>query len=281
MLANVEPTDTNRPEDGDRVIIGGFEIAGGSVAGQAHAAAGRNNQDAFAWEATPCAVAAVVCDGCGSAPRSEVGAAIGARLLVRSLARLAAMQYGPEELLERARLELLGRLRELALAMSGPDASRFARTVLDHLLFTIVGAVLTPGWATTFSIGDGLVFWNGDRRQLGPFPGNEPPYLAYALLSNGDGERRFEIHRPVPVDEARSLLLATDGAVDLERMADRAVPGRDEPVGSIAQFWTEDRFFQNPDMVRRRLTIVGRGARGGLVPDDTTLVVLRRAREEA
>lgn len=278
MLANVYPRAPDRPDDGDGVIAGGFEIAGGSIAGQAHVAAGRNNQDAFAWISTPRAVAAVVCDGCGSAPHSELGAAIGARLLVRSLLRLLAPQLGPEEVLERVRLDVLLRLRDLALAMS-PDASAFAGTVLDHFLFTIVGAVLTSGWATTFSIGDGLVFWNGERRQLGPFPGNEPPYLAYELLSNGDRHQRFEIHRPVPVEEARSVLLATDGAVDLERMADRAVPGRDEPVGPLAQFWDEDRFFRNPDMVRRRLAIVSRGARGGVLPDDTTLVVLRRAGE--
>ncbi|MDO8622315.1 MAG: protein phosphatase 2C domain-containing protein, partial [bacterium] len=55
---------------------------------------------------------------------------------------------------------------------------------------------------------------------------------------------------------------------------------------SIDQFWTDDRYFRNPDMVRRRLTLVNREAvraengmlarTPGLLPDDTTLVVIRR-----
>ncbi len=80
------------------------------------------------------------------------------------------------------------------------------------------------------------------------------------------------------MEEARSLLLATDGVIDLEERAGGAVRGEEERVGPLDPFWTDDRFFRNPDMVRRRLAVVSRGARGGL-PDDTTVVVLRRRGE--
>jgi hypothetical protein len=257
-----------------------FEIAGGSVTGQAHTAAGRNNQDAFSWAATDDGLVAAVCDGCGAGPHSEVGAQLGARLITRAAARLLASDLEPADLLEQVRRDVVEKLRLVAIGIgadpSPGDASAFASTVLDYLLFTVVGALVTRRWATTFSLGDGLVVLNGDRRQLGPFPDNEPPYLSYALLTRSGSERAFEVHRPVPVDEARSLLLATDGAVDLESSADRAVHGRDEAVGPLSQFWTEDRYFTNRDMVRRRLAIVSRGPRGGLLPDDTTLVVVRR-----
>ncbi len=275
MLASVlqeGPTRTGGKDPGPGLPA--FEIAGGSIPGQAHVAAGRNNQDAYAWEASPHAIVAVVCDGCGSAPHSEVGAAIGARLVVRSALRHLPRSLDPADLLERVRLDVLRRLRLLALVMSR-DATTFARTVLEHFLFTIVGAVVTNRLATTFSLGDGLVVRDGERWQLGPFPGNEPPYLAYALLARS-GEHRFEVHRPVPVAEVRSLLLATDGAIELEHLADRAVLGRNERVGPLEQFSSDDRFFRNPDMVRRRLVVVSRGAHGGRLPDDTTLVVLRR-----
>jgi hypothetical protein len=263
-----------------------FQIAGGSVTGQVHVAAGRNNQDAFSWEASEDGLVAVVCDGCGAGPHSEVGAKIGARLVAQAGARLLASNRNPEDLLEQVRRDVLDRLRHLATGMSADPsqpgaAAAFARTVLDHFLFTVVGALVTPRWATTFSLGDGLVVLNGERRQLGPFPDNEPPYLAYALLTRTGGERPFEVHRPVPVDEARSVLLATDGAVDLEALADRPVHGREETVGPLGQFWAEDRFFANRDMVRRRLAVVSRGPRGGLLPDDTTLVVVRRRQGEA
>jgi hypothetical protein len=73
-----------------------------------------------------------------------------------------------------------------------------------------------------------------------------------------------------------SLLVGTDGVLDLEALADRcAAPGAGT-VGPLRQFWEDDRFFLNPDMVRRRLTVIGRGPSGPL-PDDTTLIVLRRA----
>lgn len=258
-----------------------FEIAGGTVTGQAHVAAGRNNQDAFSWELTGAGLVAVVCDGCGSSPHSEVGAKLGAQLITRAAARRLASDCDPAELLEQVRLELLGRLRLLAIGLAGgrpgfKGGEPFARAVLDYLLFTVVGAVVTPRWATTFSLGDGLAVLNGERLQLGPFPGNEPPYLAYSLLSTGTSERTFELLRQVPADEACSLLLATDGAVELEPLAARATDGRAVPVGPLSQFWTEDRFFANRDMVRRRLAIISRGSRGGLLSDDTTVVAVRR-----
>lgn len=261
-----------------------FEIAGGSLTGQAHVAAGRNNQDAFAWEVNEAGLVAVVCDGCGSAPHSEVGAQLGARFVTSACAGRLASGLDPEDLLERARRDVVERLRGVTAAMTagGADnAAAFARTVLDYFLFTVVGAVVTPRWATTFALGDGLVLLNGERRQLGPFEDNEPPYLGYTLLTRSGNERSFDVHRPVPVEEARSLLLATDGAIDLEALADRAVLGRQEPVGALSQFWVDDRFFANRDMVRRRLAVASRGPRGALLPDDTTLVVVRRTPEEA
>ncbi|MBI4142843.1 hypothetical protein HY480_03150 [Candidatus Uhrbacteria bacterium] len=92
-------------------------------------------------------------------------------------------------------------------------------------------------------------------------------------------------------DQVHSILLGTDGVVDLIVAANRNIPGKDELVGPLAQFWTEDRYFKNPDMIRRRLTIINRdvvgwdAARGcidtqrGLLPDDAALVAIRRRKE--
>jgi len=240
-----------------------FEIAGGSVTGRAHVAARRNNQDAFCWAADADGLVAVVCDGCGSAPHSEVGAQIGSRLFARAATRLLRANLDAADLLEQVAQDVLASLRGLAREMSA-DAASFARTVADHFLFTIVGALITARGATTFSLGDGLVAINGERTELGPFPNNEPPYLGYALLP-GVPDRgasqpvSFTIHRQIPAREVQSLVLGSDGAVELD-----------------SQLWSDDLFFKNPDIVRRRLTVLGRGARGGLLSDDTTLVVIRR-----
>ena len=116
---------------------------------------------------------------------------------------------------------------------------------------------------------------NGERTQLGPFPNNEPPYLGYALLpgglERGASERlSFEVHRSMAASEVQSLVLGTDGAVELEAIAER----------SLSQLWSDDRVFKNSDMVRRRLAVLNRGPRNGLLSDDTTLVVVRRKAAE-
>ena len=270
-----------------------FEIAGGSVTGRAHVAAGRNNQDAFCWASDADGLVAVVCDGCGGGPRSEVGAQIGSRLVVQAAGRLLRSGLDTPELLGQVRQDVLASLGRLAREMS-VDAASFSRTVADHFLFTIVGVLVTSRGATTFSLGDGLLVINGERTQLGPFPNNEPPYLGYALLPGGLGrgaseQLSFKVHRSMAASEVQWLALGTDGAIELEVTAERPIQGRDEVVGPLSQFWSDDRFFKNPDMVRRRLAVISRGPRGprgsrgprgGVLSDDTTLVVVRRKAAE-
>ncbi len=268
-----------------------FEIAGGSVAGRAHVVAGRNNQDALCWVSNDDGLVAVVCDGCGSGPHSEVGAQVGARLIVQAAVRL--LRTGADEPdLERVRQDVLASLRMLAHGMSvegapsqGPaPAATFTRTVADHFLFTVVGLVITARRATTFSLGDGLVTINGERTQFGPFPDNEPPYLGYALLPDTRARKAseglsFKVHRSMAPSDVQSIVLGTDGAIDLEVAVERQNQGRGEPVGPLSQFWTDDRFFKNSDMVRRRLAVLNRGPRAGLLSDDTTLMIVRRKAE--
>jgi hypothetical protein len=255
-----------------------FEVAGGSVPGHARSAA-KANQDAFYWAADAEGLVAVVCDGCGSRPHSGVGSQLGARLVVQATARLLHSRLGVCDLLERVRQDVLASLSSLAESMSADasanqdSAASFGRTVADHFLFTIVGVLITPHAATTFSLGDGIVIINGEVNQLGPFPNNEPPYLGYSLLPgatdcSGGDRPPFAIHRSMPVSDVQSLVLGTDGAGELAAVA------------PLSPFWSDDRFFKNPDMVRRRLAVLNRGPRGGLLADDTTLVVIRRKAAE-
>ena len=271
-----------------------FEIAGGSVAGSMHRAAGRNNQDAFCWTSTSEGLVAVVCDGCGSAPHSEVGARIGARIIAASVRRLSDERISSTNLLARVAEETLCRLGVVANAMSAgnqafqprgrwsPDTStQDNRTVGDHLLFTVVGVLIWRSMVTTFSLGDGIVIVNGNPTILGPWANNEPPYLGYGLLEASRSDKKrprqtFVVHDCLPLAEVHSVMIGTDGATTLATLADRQLHGRDETVGPLSQFWLEDRFFRNPDNIRRRLAVIQRGAPGGVLSDDTTLVVLRK-----
>lgn len=275
-----------------------FELAGGSVTGRSHRLAGRNNQDAYAWVATNSCAVVVVCDGCSSGRQSEVGAGLGARLLTHALLRQAkhplTQAADPQQadmmplLLERVRRAVLARLRLLAGAMS----EDLHAIVADYLLFTVVGALVTPAVTAFFSLGDGVLVVNEVEYALGPFADNAPPYLAYGLLDGRgcamDEMLHFQVNALLPTEEMQSFLIGTDGVHDLAQTAARSMPGRDEPIGPLQQFWRDDGYFANPDAMRRRLAAVNRDfaaldrARGGmrrengLLPDDTTLVVARR-----
>ncbi|WP_437738792.1 protein phosphatase 2C domain-containing protein [Sorangium sp. So ce1335] len=266
-----------------------FQVAGGTVTGTDHLAAGRPNQDAYAFRAEGGCLAAVVCDGCGSGARSEVGAALGARLVVEQV--LGALRRGGDiespETWEEVRRGALAPLRAVAAGMGGS----LAEVVSTYFLFTVVGLAVSGGRACAFSLGDGLIALGDEVLRLGPFPRDEPPYLAYGLLDRPPGGEapRFTVHRALPSSALRAALLGTDGAVDLLESSSRQLPGGGGEVGPLSSFWEDDRYFRNPDAVRRRLALINRSVarpvwkeermhrEGGLLRDDTTVVVVRRA----
>ncbi|HIK26542.1 MAG: protein phosphatase 2C domain-containing protein [Oscillatoriaceae bacterium SKW80] len=262
-----------------------FEIAGGSVIGREHLRSGKNNQDAYWGICSADYAIAVVCDGCGSRAHSEVGAKIGARLTVEALASCAKkITIDDSFFWQQVQQDLLKKLQALACIMGG----NFSQTLQDYFLFTIVGALVTPAGAWLFSIGDGIIAVNGTVTQLGPFPQNTPPYLAYGLLDSTSEAWQFQIHKTLPLDEVKSILIGTDGVKNFIEAAETNLPGKEEKVGSISQFWEQDCYFKNPDSVRRKLALMNREVTKpdwegqqlvrtvGLLPDDTTLMVLRK-----
>ena len=268
----------------------GFEAAVGSVPGRAHAVAGRGNQDAAVVHRAGRGLVAVVADGCGSAERSEVGAWIGAHTLAAELGCASGFDLEERGFWEGAQRRTLALLRRTAAAMGGDLSEVVAR----FFLFTVVGVVIADDRAAVFSLGDGLWAVNGEVSQIGPFPGNAPPYLGHALLEERlEAKRRLAVHRTMRVEEVESILVATDGATEWAEVANRPLPGTGEIVGPLAQLWEEDRFFDHPDALRRKLSRMNRGfvrpvwedrrleKEAGLLEDDTTVVVLRARRPAA
>lgn len=278
-----------------------FEATGGSVIGRNHVGygnvlTGKNNQDAALCLLFPDCLLAVVCDGCGSSPVSEVGANLLAKFVARH-ARFGAPLLGDdptpdriERFLERVRLKTLHELSSLAgsCRLSGIDAVEFVR---DQLLATIVFAVITTRYTFIASIGDGVFAINGNLENIGPY-NNVPPYIAYALLDRQQAmpeeSFRFSLHALLPTEHLQSLMIGCDGVLDLVSAADKLIPGKNLLVGSINQFWEDDQYFDNPVALERKLHRLNSEVHKinrekmaldtftGLLPDDTTLVIFRR-----
>lgn len=265
-----------------------FETAHGSILGRVHRDTGKNNQDAFALIEREDYIIAIVCDGCSDCVNSGVGAALGARLLAHSIERQLVKNGcaldDPNKILKIASNDMLAHLRVLTLNVAGFDS--FRKAVEDYMLFTIVGYIVTRERTIIFSAGDGSYCLNGNHHELGPFPDNAPPYIGYALF---DGSSAQVINESVATRSVDSLLIATDGIGYIARIADNPLPGKSENVGPLSQFWENNAFFQNPDAVRRRLTLMNRDYVAirdgslektvGLLQDDATLIAMRRKQE--
>ncbi len=278
-----------------------FEITAGQIIGRQHQQTGKNNQDALYWEAAKSHFIGIVCDGCGSCAHSEVGAQIGTKVIAAEINRMmleVAFSNTPDAWSSRAVWETI-RLKALAqidqvVCMLGDDRNQI---IHDNFLFTVVGFLITLQQTVVFAVGDGMVVVNEQKMALGPFPGNAPPYMAYALMDGSPNSRRignapFQIVKSIPTDDLKHLLIGTDGVWDLQKAASRNLPGKKTVVGPLNQFYNGDRYFQNPDFLRRRLALINRDSIEfvrdnsgrimeikrcrGVLPDDTTMIVVRR-----
>lgn len=273
-----------------------FLITCGSVTGREHRLVGKNNQDSCYFIKTDEIIIATVCDGCSAGAHSEFGAQLGANMVAQTIYRYrnyflqGQTAIAKPWLWQTIRDDLLARIRVLALEL-GPS---LARTINDYFLFTILGTVITHERTIIFSLGDGLYCLNGEVKQLGPFSGNQPPYLAYALVESEIDPSLlfFSLEENFPTDWLDSLVLGTDGVADFILAAKIPIPGQERLIGQLSQFWQEESFFTNPDKIRRQLSLANRDIMkfdkhgevnqfNGQLPDDTTLIVIKQKRQKA
>lgn len=182
------------------------------------------------------AAVVVVCDGCGGAASSEVGARLGAQLVVRSLvAQLhAGARPGDETTWAAVRRDVARALARIVDELPGDRET----AIHDQFLFTIVAAAVAAGEAAVWALGDGAYWLGGDTHVLGPFADNQPPYLAYDLLGEPS-----PAHLEVAPAACKAIVIATDGAIEL-------------PMG-LAPL-SSRRFAEHPDALRRHLAVLAR-----------------------
>ncbi len=221
-----------------------FQWAAGSVIGREHQWLNKNNQDAMLVTETDDCLIGIVADGCGSQPHSEVGAWLGVNLLAEAIAAHTPEPLTPET------FHLLGE-KVLAQLLKITNFQQY-------YLFTLLGFIATKEDVFIFGCGDGIYAFNGDIKQLS-FPENAPPYLIYPST-------KLELYDQIEISQLDSLLIATDGIEDWLRKKE------------INEFWQSEKYFKNPDQVRRRLAIANK--KEHLLKDDTTLISVRRQEEE-
>lgn len=275
-----------------------FETAGGSVRGTAHLRHQVNNQDAFGIATASDMIAVVVCDGTTlglkSWTHSEVGAQLSVKFMLNALMKWGAVFLQQPHMLSADKpFPYLDLIRDYVVAgMSGTlwyMGDEVVDNTIDYFLSTILSVLITPYGVCIASIGDGLYYLNGEEFVLGPYPDNEPPYIAYNLIGGFEplASLDFRTHY-LPTNELHSLLIGSDGVSDLCLASGLQMPGLTEKVGPISQFWEDDMYFRNPVAVARKLSMINRHAvmldreavrvteSHGLLEDDTTLVVIRR-----
>lgn len=126
-----------------------WRIYAASAIGKGHIDGGTPCQDAYAYASRNGRLVAVVCDGAGSAARSEIGAINCANTISEFLAAYAG---DPETACERSAIE---QAIEAARACIESHAIEHALSSHD-LACTLVGAVLYGQGGCLFHIGDGV-----------------------------------------------------------------------------------------------------------------------------
>lgn len=267
-----------------------FQIAGGSIPGTDHTLPGspgwKNNQDAYHIVSTDTMTLGIVSDGCGAGSSSEVGAKLSVRILSSIIEKLlpryeekfGTSYNGESSFFKRVREDFTAELRVLANKMG----DSMTDIVTNYFSFTIIGFLVTKDWVHTFSIGDGFIQVNDERKKLGPFPNNEPPYIGLALR---EVVIPFTVDR-YPIDTIDQILIASDGIDHLFDAIGEKNPNGLWTIEDPKIFLNTPLFFKKMDGIRGRLAIYNtehvvneNGSvflKKGLLKDDVTIVAVKR-----
>jgi hypothetical protein len=191
-----------------------WRVYAAAVAGSSHLATGLPCQDAFAYRVVGDVLVAVVCDGAGSAPASQVGARAMSsgvlRVLAQRLTAAAATGRGgwpgspaaAESWLHDVVAESRAALSAQAVAAEAP---------LGDYASTLVGVVAGPAGGWFFHIGDGVaVAGRADGSSVVSQPENGE-YANETYFVTGDEWARHL--RLLPLEAPlRRLALMSDGA---------------------------------------------------------------------
>jgi len=248
-----------------------YIIQSASIIGSHHRLVNKNNQDAVVVVENGEVIVGIVADGCGSGAHSEVGARLGALFTANFFARRAGQSSGFSVVLDDLKRELLAYLGTIC-----PAGEAKMEFVFSHLLFTLVGFVITPEKVYLFRAGDGVAIVNGEKFVFDE--NNMPHYLSFGLLREDNDKLsvRFgiEVVKELPREEVNCLLVATDGFQEIIEQGERefAMLGETKTVGAFIDL-ANDKYLSNKSFLQKRLNVLGVNQR--LLYDDTTAILVR------
>ena len=274
--------------DSPEAFMKEYVIQSASVIGSHHRSVNKNNQDAVVVVENDEITVGIVADGCGSGAHSEVGARLGALFAANFLASRAGQSTDFAALLEELKRELLAYLG--TICSTGVEKTEF---VFSHLLFTLVGFVITSDKVCVFRAGDGVAIVNDEKLVFDE--NNMPRYLSFGLLReekddkgapastrlSNRGERfGFEIVKEMARDELNCLLVATDGFQEIFENSEQefTLLGEVKTVGSFIDL-SNSKYLHNKSFLQKRLNVIG--VNQGLLYDDTTAILVKSQNAES
>lgn len=203
-----------------------WHVFAAAAIGKSHIDAGIPCQDAFAHERVGDTLIAVVCDGAGSQPRSDLGATLMTAAIARGLAGHARRGAAPERLDADAFKALAQDV--VAAARDALEALANAEGVpLCHYAATLVGVVAGADGGHFFHVGDGIGAAQPREASLACVvsPPENGEYANETFFVTGEGWQEHLRITPIP-SSLRSVALMSDGAMPFAMAKDLSAPFR-------------------------------------------------------
>lgn len=216
-----------------------------SIRGSDHDDAGRQDNQDFALVVDEGDFTSLIAvDGCTSSQHSKVGAVLTAQLIKSSLKLRVPVLLSlkkrqgrsdwrasfPLKLARLLRADVLNGLREIAYLMTGEDPEAVESFASEHLLCTILAAVIVEDCVVVMGLGDGVFELNGTLTAIEAVRQSMPPYLAYALYRKNEFDTNFQIFAVRDLKNVKSVGVFTDGMLYLLASQGWYSPGGREKV---------------------------------------------------
>jgi hypothetical protein len=234
-----------------------LQVRAGQVIGRDHLLRQANCQDGYALLQTDQHIVGIVCDGCGDGQYSEVGAKLAANYLAGQAVDLLGRGHDIQKIPDLLYRCMTSYLEDLICLTQPRDRLGFLR---HHLLFTIVGVILSESGGVIFTAGDGIYAIDGSLRHIDQ--DNQPMYIAYRLvdptiLGGLVVPNQFDVE-VIPADWQR-VMIASDGLeVDL-----------------VPQVWQ----LSHPRGLQRKLNLWSNQEHR--LRDDTTVITVEKVSQDA